>query len=222
MNDVERVFVQDSRDKKITARSARNMRTHNGKGGSIKFPSDYLSRKELKAMNGECITYRLNEPMGWDEFKEMPDDIKVTYITAIREKFGVPDKYIAEMFGVSAHTVQLYFQDLKCNLGRGNGHGNRKWDRDRFLAWRTGANENLVAESQEPIDDTDIAYDEGAIETVPDPVETTKSVNITPVVPSSGRLSFDCNVKDAMDVILNLLGNSHVRLSVEWDIVQDS
>lgn len=225
MNDVERVFIQDSREKKITARSARNMRTHNGKGGSIKFPSDYLSRKDLKAMSGECIEYKsLKKPMSWDEFKELPDDLKVEYINSIRKRFGVPDKYIAEMFGVSAHTVQLYFQDLKCNLGRGSGHGNRKWDKDRFLAWRTGADENLVSESQEPIDDEDIVDSvvEDVTEDVPDTVAIAKPTNIVPVRPTSGRMNFDCTVTEAMDVILNLLGNSHVRLSVEWDVIQDT
>ena len=35
-------------------------------------------------MSGECKSYRLNSPMSWDEFKAMPDDIKITYIKLLR------------------------------------------------------------------------------------------------------------------------------------------
>lgn len=85
MKDEEFLFHSDCHEKKVTARSARNTRTHNGKRGKVKFPSDYLTKKEIKAMSGEVKSYRLNEPMSWREFKAMPDDIKVTYIKLLRE-----------------------------------------------------------------------------------------------------------------------------------------
>lgn len=184
------------------------MRTHNGKGGSVKFPSDYLSRKELKAMNGEVVTYRLNDPMSWTEFKEMPNDIKVQYITAIRERFEAPDKYIAEMFGIAASTLQLYLKDLKCNVGKNCGNGNRKWNKDRFLAWRTGADETLISveEESEP--------DEDRNETVED------SKDVVRACPSSGSLNFSSNVDDALNTIRCLLGNARVRLTIEWEVVE--
>lgn len=47
MKDEEYLFVSDSRDKKITARSAGKRRTHNGKRGSVRFPSDHLTKKEF-------------------------------------------------------------------------------------------------------------------------------------------------------------------------------
>lgn len=56
-------MIEDSISKKRAAQSARHRRTHCGKSGSVKFPSDYMTKKELKAMNGECKSYRLNDPM---------------------------------------------------------------------------------------------------------------------------------------------------------------
>ena len=44
MTDEKYTYIQDVRDKKVTARSARSKRTHNGKGGSVKFPSDYMTQ----------------------------------------------------------------------------------------------------------------------------------------------------------------------------------
>ena len=80
MKDETYAFISDVKDKKITARSARHTRTHCGKGGRVRFPSDNLSKKELQKMNGECKSFRLNDPMVWKEFKSMPDDLKITYI----------------------------------------------------------------------------------------------------------------------------------------------
>ena len=45
MDEYEWDFVKDSMDKKNIARSASHTRTHCGKGGAVKFPSDYLSKK---------------------------------------------------------------------------------------------------------------------------------------------------------------------------------
>ena len=84
MKDETYVFIQDVKEKKTTARSARHTRTHCGRGGRVRLPSDNLSKKELMKMSGECKSYRLNSPMSWDEFKAMPDDIKITYIKLLR------------------------------------------------------------------------------------------------------------------------------------------
>ncbi len=98
--DEQWVMIKDSIDKKNIARSSHNKRSHCGKGGSVKFPSDYMTKKELKAMNGEVKTYHLNDPMTWEEFKKLPDDIKIAYIKNLREKFEVPNKTLAESFGI--------------------------------------------------------------------------------------------------------------------------
>ena len=90
MTDEKYSYIQDVKDKKVTARSARNKRTHNGKGGSVKFPSDYMTKKEIKAMSGEVKSYRLNKPMTWQEFKAMPHDVQYGYIKLLKSKYSVP------------------------------------------------------------------------------------------------------------------------------------
>ena len=42
-------MIEDSISKKRTAQSARHRRTHCGKGGSVKFPSDYMTKKGVKS-----------------------------------------------------------------------------------------------------------------------------------------------------------------------------
>lgn len=136
MTDEKFVFIEDCKDKKRTARGAFNKRTHCGKGGAIMFPSDYLTTKEKKAMNGECKAYRMNDPMKWDEFKAMPTDLQRDYIRALREKFGAHDKAIATMLGVTNPVLSRCNKVLGLSLGKGNRPG--KFDEEAWTRWVNG------------------------------------------------------------------------------------
>ena len=105
MNDEKYVFITDCAEKKRTARGIHNKRTHAGKGGKVIFPSDFLTRKDREAMNGEIKTYALNRPMRWKEFKLLPDDVRREYIENLQKRFDVQQKDLAAMFGDSVQTV---------------------------------------------------------------------------------------------------------------------
>lgn len=64
MTDEKFVFTSDVADKKRTARGAHNKKAHAGKGGKVKFPADYMTKKELTAMSGEVKSYKMNSPTG--------------------------------------------------------------------------------------------------------------------------------------------------------------
>lgn len=149
MSDEKYELMQDTRDKKITARSARHTRTHCGKSGRVKFPSDYLSKKELKAMSGECKSYRMNDPISWKEFKTWPDEHKITYIKLLRKKYNVTDKALADMFGISQNCVTNNFKKLGLNSGKAASGSRRTWDKDAFYAWVNGV--SLETPVEEPL-----------------------------------------------------------------------
>lgn len=144
--DEQYAMIQDSREKKSVAASAFKQRSHCGKGGRVKFPSDYMNRKELNAMNGECKSYRMNDPISWSEFVEWPNEHKITYISRLREKFGVGDKIVAEMFDVSCHLFLMYVKELGMDA---KPDCDADWNREKFYAWRSGARTELVGETVE-------------------------------------------------------------------------
>lgn len=215
MKDETYLFISDCRDKKNTARSARNKRTHNGKGGRVKFPSDYMTKKELKAMNGEVRSYRLNEPMSWKEFKAMPDDIKVTYIKPLREKYGVSDTNIGKMMGVSQCPMQREIARLGIALGK--GHFQRKFDKEGWLAWINGvptavAEEVIEEPVAEPVEETEA---EPAIDVKEDHTEIRKAI------PSTGNMVFEGKVEEVMNSVTALLGGAYVHISITWDVLDE-
>lgn len=151
MEDEKYLFVSDVAEKKRTARGIHNKRTHTGKGGKVKFLSDYMSKKEIKAMSGEVKSYRMNDPITWGEFKAMPDDIKALYIKALRQKFGAPDRALYEMLGTTRSNFSYVMNRIGCPAGRRH---DKVFDKDGFENWLHGGDERPVeaVEEAEPVE----------------------------------------------------------------------
>lgn len=133
MTDEKYTFITDVAEKKRIARGAFNKRTHNGKGGKVRFPSDYLSNKERNKMNGEIREYRMNSPITYAEFKKYPDDLKKKYIQRLRDMFDVSDTDIAAMMGVNVKTLATALAKIDARGGR---RGKRKADYVAFEKWK--------------------------------------------------------------------------------------
>ena len=127
MPDEQYVMISDSIEKKKIAHSSHNRKTHCGKGGRVKFPSDYLSKKELKAMNGDVKSYNLNKPMTWEEFRRMPQDLQIMYIKKLRNEFGVPDIVLSKSMGVCKSSFSKAMKDLNLSLGKSAGATGKQW-----------------------------------------------------------------------------------------------
>jgi hypothetical protein len=240
MDDVQYELMQDTKEKKVTARSARHTRTHCGKGGAVKFPSDYLTKKEIKAMSGECIKYAsLKKPMSFEEFKALPKDLMKQYITYIREQFNAPDQHIATMLGVSAGRLGLYIRD--CGASKGMGAGAKKWKRDEFYAWASGADLEApvapVVDEGTPVDvgdvnDVVLSNEDAASLSLSDK-ENKDTINNTPnlpvicvansipVIPKAGSMSFENNdVDDILQTLHSLLSGVRVNCTITWSVTQ--
>ena len=216
--DEQWLMIKDSIDKKNVARSSHNKRSHCGKGGSVKFPSDYMTKKELKAMNGEVKSYRLNDPMTWKEFKKLPDDIKVAYIKNLREKYAVPNKDLAKAMGVNSGYFGEILRGLGLGLGKGAGsRSSKKWPgTPKALAFKefwygsvesTEPSIDICEETTNPVQHA-IEYTNGA------PV-TTESFGKA-CVPTYGALSFNCKAEDALDKVRAILAGANVHMTITW------
>lgn len=105
MND----FEFDVMERKRIARSAK-YRKYGSKSKKCAMSTDHMSNKEWKERCGEVVTYPMNKPMRWNDFKRMPLDLQHEYIFTLIEKYNVNYTALAEMFGVISMTVSNYFK----------------------------------------------------------------------------------------------------------------
>lgn len=248
MNDEKYVFFQDVKEKKVTGYSARKQRSHCGKGGRVKLPSDYLTKKELKNMSGECKSYRLNSPMKWQEFKSMPRDLQIAYIKAIKEKYNPPIAAIAKMMEIDRSNLSRHLMIL----GFENGERGRKpWDKMGFAEWCFGLPKTEESQSVQEEVKEDVPVD---VAEVPDVEETVAEESVSTsnaeapnqefhilpgdvlnrlleaveedqkkvcAIPESGSLTFTGNPVTILNTLGNLLSYRKVSLSVSWNALEE-
>lgn len=152
MKDETYSYFSDVKTRGQISRSARNRRTHNGKRGRVKFPSDYMTKKEINAMNGEVKSYRLNEPMSWTEFKAMPDDIQFGYIRLLKEKYSATNMAIEKMFGKGNGTLARHMKGIGYDV---TSMKSGKFDREGWTAFvnriPVKKEEPIEAKEEEPV-----------------------------------------------------------------------
>ena len=120
MTDVEFILKEDSKSKKSAGRGIYGKK-RGSKSKKCSLPSDNLSKKELKKLNGECEMYNLSKPMSYSVFCSMPVDLRIEYLKKLRDEYGASLSDIATMMHVnySALTVHksldryLYSQYLR-------------------------------------------------------------------------------------------------------------
>lgn len=203
MTDEEYIFRCDSAEKKRTARGVHNKRTHNGKGGRVKFPSDYMTKKEREKMSGETRSFQLNKPMTWNEYTRLPRDIKGEYLKNITGKFNPTTKALGAMFGVSDKTARQEL--LKHEITRQRGGQPGRIRDAAFIKWLNGESGTPeVAIAEEP-------------ETPANPLKREK---ITEHSPTVGELTFTkTTAQDAFNSVYPLLNLTAIKtITISWEV----
>ena len=225
MTDERFTFIEDCKDKKRIARGASHKRTHCGKGGAVMFSSDYLTTKEKKAMNGECKSYRMNDPMKWDEFKKMPEDLQIAYIKAIRNQFGNSNQAIFNMFGVCYETGNKHFKKLGLNLGK---KASRSFDKEAWSRWVNGlpaaeempSEEEFMTEELKDYVKQDIQNTQDIAEAIEEmQVERTKKDSKVTI--RGGQITLEGNLYHIMTRLIGIIGDVNVEMTVVWDLKED-
>lgn len=216
MTDEKYVFISDIKEKRSIGRSSYNRKTHAGKGGRVRLPSDYMTKKERDAMNGEVQSYKINKPMTWVEYKAMPDDVKVMYITAIQNRYGAPATKIAEMLGVPQQTFAREMKRI--GLAKGKNAKRGKFDKENWYRWCNGAPEEIPTE-ETPVEEIEEAEE---AEVVQEPVcnegdtESDAAAEDVVIVPVCGKMTFRGNAANALRTVMHLLGNAESVITVAW------
>lgn len=150
-------------------------RKRGSKSKKCTLPSDFLSKKELKAMNGEVTTYNIHERMSWKKFKTLPEDVAIEHINWLVETFGCNTIGMADAFGVSDKSVSKWLRDHKVKLPYRRFMGSKEWL--TFLGKMPVVEPEVVEETVEEA--TEAEESSGVRTPEPDPDATVNEAKIT-------------------------------------------
>ena len=142
-------------------------------------------------MSGETRTYRLNDPMKWAEFKKMPDDIKITYLKLLRERYNVTFTKIGEMLGVSSYAINNTARRLGISEGKG-----------RRAAFDAAGWERFINGEKAPAEET--------------PAPITPGEIVKKAIPLSGQLQYKGNPAAVFAAALEIIGGAEVDICITW------
>lgn len=137
-------FDYDVMQKKRLARN----QFHNAKykHGGCHLPHEDLTPAQMKRRNGPMVTYSMNQPMSWNDFKSMPHDLQQQYLDGLHARFGVGPSDIAKYLFLRTPN-SLRQSTVAMGLTVAKRDKNR--DLDGFLAWLRKADEDTRAAEAE-------------------------------------------------------------------------
>lgn len=110
LSDEEYIYRQEIKEKKSVGRGAYHKK-NGSKSKKCSLPSDFMTRKEIKKLSGECNSWSMREFYSYKEFKKMPDDLALQYVNSLINRFNVGVGIIAE--DVMSCTRQALINNLK-------------------------------------------------------------------------------------------------------------
>ena len=137
-------FDYDVMQKKRLARN----QFHNAKykHGGCHLPHEDLTPAQMKRRNGPMMTYSMNQPMSWNDFKSMPHDLQQQYLDGLHARFGVGPSDIAKyLFIRNPASLRRSTKDMGLTVAKRD----KNRDLDGFLAWLRKADEDTRAAETE-------------------------------------------------------------------------
>ena len=110
MTDERYIFNETVNERSKMKRGAAH-RKNGSKSKKCTMPSDHLTAKEKKKLNGECRMIKMNRPYkDWKQFKKLSESVKYSYISGLIDDYGARACDICEMFGISYQTLYDEFK----------------------------------------------------------------------------------------------------------------
>lgn len=158
MTDAEKLFKETERERKRLGYGDRHKKRQGGR--YVRTPSDYLTKKEREAMNGEVKTWKLKEFYTFDEFRELPDDEQIRWVNSLITRYGCSANIISKIvFGKTGSCLNdyLHARDVWQYINKGSkgaaGRSGAAKLKAAFEAWTAEQVKEELPEEEEPAGD---------------------------------------------------------------------
>lgn len=202
-------FDYDVKNRKALVPSAR--RKKNGcYSKKCTLPSDYMTERELKKMNGEVISINFGKAYSFKELNQFPLDLQREYVQNLRTKYCMSIRMFCMMSNVGEVTASKYFKDklgLKLDKGLQASQKQRREFR-QFAGLDQDEPQQVEHESQqeEQVKESVAPQTEHKVE--PKPEAPAKSWTWNP--PLAAKLAYHGSTRDICEALISALGASSV------------
>lgn len=148
MNDNTYTFIETVKERGHLARSSKQ-KVRSG-GRYVKMPSDSLSYKQKKELNGNVSTYEMDKPHTYYELLAFPVDLRKEYIEGLIEKYSPSINDFVKMLKVSRDTAKAFLSSLGIEHKRGYKSAVQSFEWRRFIG-NEPAEEPPVTIEEKPV-----------------------------------------------------------------------
>jgi len=200
-------FDYDVKSRKALVPSARRKR--NGvKSKKCTLPSDYMTKKEKLAMNGELTSINTNRVYTYGEFMRFPESLQAEYVRSLKERFDVTPNMLAKLMGCSGSTTSRLMKNLGYDL---SGHNSRSTPVQRleFANFIKAGRNDQIEQAVEQVAAQ-------PVEVIPTQEFTELKASTTAfAAPMSATLGYEGRVRDVCEALVYALGADSVgRFSI--------
>ena len=135
MTDETYSFVKDIKERKQMAHGA--YRKVRGKRKKVTLPSDHLTQKQIKEMNGAVATYTMDKPHTYYELLAFPKDLRKEYIQGVISKYHPSINEMTKMLHCKRDTFLALLKQMEVDMPRTYRNPTQK------LEWRKFMGENI-------------------------------------------------------------------------------
>ena len=193
MKDEVFEFISDIKEKKQTATGYR----HKVRNTGCKLPFEFMKKKELNALNGECITRDLSKPIPWKEFIKLSKDVQQEQLEAWANCYGGGWRIVAILADTNLTNVHNYAYNHKISGCSEKEFGKKNIEKAQFVA------DVFYGRTGEAVED-----------------EEAKNIVIAPVVEKEECLSAKRKTDFDFDFSVTKKGNEKQISDVLFGIVQ--
>ena len=130
MKDEVFEFISDIKEKNQTATGYR----HKVRNTGCKLPFEFMKKKELNALNGECITRDLSKPVPWKEFIKLSKDVQQEQLEAWANCYGGGWRIVAILANTTLTNVNNYAYNHKISGCSEKEFGEKNIEKAQFVA----------------------------------------------------------------------------------------
>ena len=130
MKDEAFEFISDIKEKKQTATGY----GHKVRNTGCKLPFEFMKKKELNALNGECITRDLSKPIPWTEYIKLSKDVQQEQLEAWANCYGGGWRIVAILANTALTNVNNYAYNHKISGCSEKEFGEKNIEKAQFVA----------------------------------------------------------------------------------------